>query len=385
MTEHLRFLQPPDTHFFLFGPRGTGKTTWLRSALPQAVWIDLLDPATERELVSHPERLTRYVEAARFPATVVLDEVQRAPGVLPVVHQLIETHRAGLRFVLTGSSSRRLKRAGVDLLAHRAQLRFMHPFLAGELGAAFDLDRALELGMVPGVLGATDPVEARRAYLALYVREEVKAEGHVRNLDSFGRFLEAISFSHGAPLNLANVARECHVSRATVDGFVGVLEDLLLAWRMPVFQKRAQRQLSAHPKFWWFDAGVYRSIRPAGPLDRPSEIAGPALEGLVAQHLRAWLDLGARDVKLHFWRTKSGLEVDFVGHGPGLFFALEVKNAARVDRADVHGLCAFAEDYPEAQLRLLYRGTRRQKIGDVLCLPVDEFLPALRPGAPLPA
>lgn len=385
MTDHLRFLQPPDTHFFLFGPRGTGKTTWLRSALPDAIWIDLLDPATERELASYPERLVRYVEAAPSPATVVLDEVQRAPGVLTVVHRLIETHRSGLRFVLTGSSARRLKRSGVDLLAHRAQLRFMHPFLAAELGTAFDLDRALELGMVPGVLGAVDPMEARRAYLALYIREEVKAEGHVRNLDSFGRFVEAISFSHGAPLNLANVARECHVSRATVDGFVGVLEDLLLAWRMGVFQKRAQRQLSVHPKFWWFDAGVYRSIRPAGPLDRREEIDGMALEGLVAQHLRAWLDLGARDAKLHFWRTKSGLEVDFVGYGPNLFFALEVKNAARVDAADVRGLRAFATDYPEAELRLLYRGTRRQKVGGVLCMPVGEFLASLRPGAALPA
>lgn len=237
---------------------------------------------------------------------------------------------------------------------------------------------------MPGVLGAPDPKEALRAYLALYIREEVKAEGLIRDLDAFGRFLEAISFSHGAPLNLASVARECHVSRTSVEGFVEVLEDLLLAWRMPVFEKRAQRQLSAHLKFWWFDTGVFRSIRPAGPLDRPEEIGGAALEGLVAQQLRAWLDLGARGTKLYFWRTKSGLEVDFVGYGEEHFFALEVKSGARLDGSDLRGLRAFAEDYPEAELRCLYRGERRQRIGGVLCLPVEEFLLGLRPGEDLP-
>ena len=182
--------------------------------------------------------------------------------------------------MLTGSSSRKLKRTNVDLLGGRAQLLNMHPFMASELGDRFALDSALNLGLVPSVLDVADPEQAKRAYLALYVREEVKAEGLVRNLDSFGRFLEAISFSHGSPLNLADVARECDASRATVDGFVDVVEDLLLAWRMPVFEKRAKRQLSSHPKFWWFDTGVFRSIRlgstrsPAGDRRRGARRAG---------------------------------------------------------------------------------------------------------------
>jgi predicted AAA+ superfamily ATPase len=383
MTTQLRFLLPPKGHFFLFGPRGTGKTTWLRATFPDALWFDLLDPAQERELVARPESLRQRVEAVRRPGVIVVDEVQRAPGILTVVHALIEEKRPGRRFVLTGSSARKLRRTGVDLLGGRAIRTTMHPFMAAELGDAFDLERALTLGLVPGVLGAEDPPAALRAYLALYVREEVKAEGLVRNLDAFGRFLEAISFSHAASINLANVARDCQVSRTTVEGYLGVLEDLLLAWQVPVFQRRAQRQLTSHPKFYWFDAGVFGSARPAGPLDRPEEITGAALEGLVAQHLRAWLEYGSMDLKLHFWRTKSGTEVDFVLYGRDGFFAVEVKNSARVSGADLRGLRAFATDYPQAETVLVYRGKNRLRIDDILCVPCAEFLAELRPGSEL--
>lgn len=384
MTEHPRFFQPPKGHYFLFGPRGTGKSTWLRQHLPGALFLDLLDPALERELRSRPESLRERVEAMAKNGTIVVLEVQRAPGVLTVVHAMIEEKKPGRRFVLTGSSARKLRRTGVDLLGGRAANRNMHPFLASELGSAFDLPRALEFGMVPGILGAADSRQALRAYLALYMREEVKAEGLVRNLDAFGRFLEAISFSHGSAINLANVARECQVSRATVEGYLEVLEDLLLSFRVPMFQRRAQRQLTNHPKFYWFDAGVYRSIRPAGPLDRAEEIGGAALEGLVAQHLRAWIDYGEMDLQLYFWRTRSGTEVDFVVYGKDGFWTIEVKNQMAVRDADLKGLQAFGEDYPEAQRLLLYRGKDRRRIGGVLCMPCAEFLAGVVPGKDLP-
>jgi predicted AAA+ superfamily ATPase len=384
MTELPRFLQPPKSHFFLFGPRGTGKTTWLRQTFPHALWIDLLDPEQERRLVARPDALREDVLAARAAPVVVIDEVQRAPHLLTVVHALIEKKSTPRRFVLTGSSARKLRRTGVDLLGGRAVRAGMHPFMAAELGRAFDLDRALTLGLVPAVVGAEDPAATQRAYLGLYVREEVKAEGLVRNLDAFGRFLEAISFSHAAVINLANVARDCAVSRATVTGYLEVLEDLLLAWQLPVFSKRAQRQLTSHPKFFWFDAGVFVAARPAGPLDRPEEIRGAALEGLVAQHLRAYIDYSRVDLKLHFWRTKSGTEVDFVLYGRDGFVALEVKHAARVVGADLRGLREFAVDYPQAQRALLYCGKKRLRIDDVECIPCDEFLRELVPGKALP-
>jgi predicted AAA+ superfamily ATPase len=291
--------------------------------------------------------------------------------------------RAGWRFVLTGSSSRKLKRSGVDLLSGRAVVKTMHPFMAAELGDEFSLEDALTLGMVPLVLDAVSPQEAVNAYVALYLREEVQMEGLVRNMGNFSRFLESVSFSHGGVLNISDVARDCHVERKTVEGYVSILEDLLLAFRIPVFTKRAKRHLSSHPKFYYFDAGVFRSVRPAGPLDAPQEIDGAALEGLVAQHLRAWNSYRGEVCKLYFWRTKSGSEVDFVVYGQDTFCAIEVKNTAKIHSKMLNGLLAFQEDYPEAQTCLLYRGKERIKIKNILCLPCKEFLMDLEPKNPI--
>lgn len=204
-------------------------------------------------------------------------------------------------------------------------------------------------------------------------------EGWARNAGAFARFLEAVSFSHASVLNVANVARESQVERKTVAAYIEVLEDLLLSFRVPVFTRRAKRETIAHPKLFIFDAGVYRSLRPRGPLDRPDEIDGAALEGLVAQHLRAWLAYRATDAELFFWRTRSGVEVDFVVYGPAGFWAIEVKNTTRVRPEDLRGLAAFAEDYPQAQLILLYRGARRERHDKIWILPVDRFLEGLRP------
>lgn len=383
MTELPRFTQVPEGSFFLFGPRGTGKSTWLRQTFPAALRIDLLDPGVERSLLARPESLGERLDAAAAPREVVIDEIQRVPSLLTVVHARIEA-RDGSRFVLTGSSARRLRRAGVDLLGGRASLCRMHPFLASELGTQFDLEEALQIGLVPGIRFAPDPRRALQAYLSLYIRDEIRAEGYVRNLDSFSRFLEAMSFSQGQPLNLANVARECSVQRATVGGYLEVLEDMLLGWRVPIFQKRAQRQLAGHDKFYVFDAGVFRALRPAGPLDRPEMIDGAALEGLVAQHLRAWIDYGTSDATLSYWRTKSGSEVDFVVYGREGIWAIEVKNGRKVAPSDLRGLKGFCEDYPEAKPIFLYRGDERICRDSILCLPVQEFLRELRPGMALP-
>jgi len=218
-----------------------------------------------------------------------------------------------------------------------------------------------------------------RGYVGLYLEQEVKAEGMVRNLGDFARFLEAVSFSHGQVLNVSAVARDAGVHRKTVQGFLDVLEDLLLSFQLEVFTRRAKRRTAAHPKFYLFDAGVFRSLRPAGPWDRPAEIDGAALEGLVAQHLRAWIAYSGRDMGLHTWRTRSGVEVDFVLYGREVFRAIEVKNSAEVRPADLRGLRAFRDDYPESQALLLYRGSRRIRKEEVLCMPVEEFLEALEP------
>lgn len=378
-----RFFQAPSSHFFLFGPRGTGKSTWLRNAYPDALWIDLLRPEIHRQYAARPERLRELVAGNRDAPVVVIDEVQKEPILLDVVHDLIE-RRAGPRFVLTGSSARKLKREGVDLLAGRALLRSLHPFMAAEIGDRFHLDSALKLGLVPLVWSSREPEEVLKAYVGLYLKEEVQMEGLVRRFEGFARFLEAVSFSHAAVLNVSEVARECQVSRKTVEGYLEILEDLLLAFRIPVFSKRAQRGLTMHPKFFWFDAGVFVAMRPAGPLDRPEEIGGAALEGLIAQHLRAWIDYSGDDFTLSFWRTRAGTEVDFVLYGRHGFWALEVKRSATIRPADLRGLKAFRDEYPEAELRLLYRGEEAHVVDGIRCLPCDDFLRKLVPGRPLP-
>src|SRR5881227_1622398 len=268
-------------------PRTTGKTTWLRQAFPQGLLLDLLEPDLARELAARPERLRDVVEAARTDLPVIIDEVQRIPELLHLVHALMEENKRR-RFILTGSSARKLRRGGVNLLAGRAVVRTMHPFMAAEL-REFRLVAALAHGLLPLVVTAADPKDVLRAYASLYLDEEVRFEGWTRNIGAFARFLETISFSQASVLNVANVARECQIERKTVAGYIEILEDLLLSFRLPVFTRRAKRGTIQHPKFYFFDAGVYRSLRPAGPLDRPEEIEGAVLEGLVAQHLRAWI------------------------------------------------------------------------------------------------
>ena len=372
-----RFFDIPAQSCFLFGPRGTGKSTWLRHRLPDALFLDLLEPALHRSLNARPERLRELMAGSPGAEAVVIDEIQRIPELLTVVHALME-EPSPPRFVLTGSSARKLRREGVDLLGGRAVHRTMHPFMAAEL-SDFDLGQALQTGLLPLVMAATDPADVLAAYASLYLEQEVRAEGLTRNVGNFTRFLEAVSFSHGSLLNVSAVARECHVERKVVAGYVGILEDLLLAFRLPVFRKRAKRATVNHEKIYLFDAGVFRSLRPKGPLDRPEEIDGQALEGLVAQHLCAWAAYSRHDMDVFFWRTRGGTEVDFVVYGELGLQAFEVKNAANVYSKDLRALKAFREDYPEAETAVLYRGRERLRIDGIWCLPVQEFLRGIVP------
>ena len=369
-----RFFDPPAQSFFLFGPRGTGKSAWTQRQYPGAVRVDLLHPATLQRFRARPERLFEVVRGEPAGRVIVIDEVQRVPELLSATHALIEEGQ-DRRFVLTGSSARKLRRSGVDLMAGRAVVRTMHPFMAAELGDAFDLPAALQRGMLPLVLGAADPLDTLQGYLAVYVREEVQMEGLVRNLDGFSRFLETVCFSHGQLLNVSNIARDSAVSRKAVEGYLSVIEDLLLSFRLPVFRKRAARATVAHDKFYLFDCGVFQ------------QIAGAALEGLVAQHLRAWLAYRNGGERLYYWRTRAGSEVDFIIYGQDWFIAIEVKHSATVRRSDLRALRSFHDDYPEAQRLLLYLGDEQLHIDGVHCMPCERFLRALHPcrNFPLPS
>ncbi len=375
------FSPPKGISYFIFGPRGTGKTTWLKKHYSDAFWVDLNAPEIFRLFSATPERLRQVLEASS-QKTVVIDEVQKVPELLDVVHGLIE-EKKGYQFILTSSSLRKLKKQGVNLLAGRALLRHMPPFYAKELGSKFDLERNLKFGMLPIVLDSPRPQEVLRAYVGIYLKEEVQAEGIVRNVGDFARFLETMSFSHASIINASNISRECQIARKTVDSFLSILEDLLLSFQLQIFRRKAKRSLSEHSKFYYFDAGVFASLRPQNQFDRNSELEGGCLEGLVAQHLKAWVEAQLENFQLHFWRTSSKLEVDFIVSGPKTLLAIEVKNGTIVHPHDLRGLIAFAEDYPDATPILLYRGKQRYKERGVLCCPVDEFLLNIDPNQPL--
>lgn len=380
-----RFFTPDENSFFLFGPRGTGKSTLLRSSFPMAYFIDLLDPVAFRTYISKPEHLYEVVAGNRRIETLVIDEIQKVPSLLDVVHKILEdkTQRPP-QFILTGSSARKLKRTGVNLLAGRALLRKLHPFMSAELGHHFNMLENLNNGMLPIVSASKNRKETLYSYVSLYLREEVHMEGLVRNIGGFSRFLEALSFSHASLLNTSQVARECQTGQKTAEGYLEILEDLLLGFRVKNFTRRAKRHLVAHPKFYFVDCGIYNALRPRGPLDLPSETGGAALEGLVAQHLRAWIDYGRNGCELCFWRTRAGTEVDFVVYGPSVFTAIEVKASRSVFNNDVRSLIAFKTEYPEAEVFLLHGGKERLRISGVLCIPCDDFLRNLVPGELLP-
>lgn len=368
-----RSLQPPKASFFLFGPRGTGKSTWLLNAYPKALRIDLLDRETERLLLAKPERLIEYIKPLKDGDVCIIDEIQRVPELIPVIHSLIEDKR-GIQFILTGSSARKLRRTTGDLLGGRLLIRHMSPFMANELKANFPIKTALRFGLIPVVWQSSEVDEQLRGYVAAYLKEEVQMEGLVRNIGDFARFMEIASFSHASLLSPTEIARESQVKRQTVTNYLHVLEDLLLAFTLPVFTRRAKRALVSQSKFYYFDTGIFRELRPRGPLDKEADIEGPALEGLVAQHLRSWTLSQKETHHLYFWRTRSGVEVDFIIYGPSGFWAIEVKRSGNITPKDVKPLTTFQKEFPEAKCFLLFGGTTAQEIRDIPCLPVENFL-----------
>jgi predicted AAA+ superfamily ATPase len=340
--------------------------------------VDLLDDIIFRNYIAHPERIKQVVKANPQIRCFIIDEIQKAPALLDSIHSLIEEYKTH-QFIMTGSSARKLRRGGVNLLAGRALLTHFHPFMAAELGADFSLDDAITNGLIPLIFSANAPDKSMATYIALYLKEEVKEEGLVREIGAFARFLEVISFSHGSILNLSNIARECGVSRKVVENYISIIEDLLLGYKLPVFTKRARRAMTAQPKFYLFDAGVYYHLRPKGPLDSPNEIGGMALEGLVLQHLKAWCDYSDNWIDCYFWRSRGGSEVDFVLYGERCFYAIEVKNTKQIYPKSLRSLKTFQIDYPEATTVFLYRGSEKLVVDGILCWPVDDFLLQLTP------
>ena len=365
------FVPPGQQSYFHFGPRGTGKSVFVENFYKHGLFFDLLDSRTYNELMADPGRLASRIPEG-FSDWVIVDEVQKVPALLNEVHRLIEKRR--LRFVLTGSSARRLRRGNVNLLAGRALTCRMHPLTAAELGTDFNLARALKYGQLPMACTSDNPDMFLQSYVRTYLQEEIQQEGLTRNLPAFSRFLEAASFSQGSPLNVSAIARDCAVNRKVVENYFSILRDTLVSYEIPVFTKRAKRDVIRSIKFYFFDAGVFRALRPAGPYDSDSEAEGAALETLVLQEIIALNDYKSGKYGIYYWRTRQGVEVDFVLYGPRGFRAIEVKHSDRIRREDFKGLKQFKEEYPEAELIFVYSGERRFHEEGIEIVPVDTFL-----------
>ena len=360
--QYVRLAQVPDRSFFLLGMRGVGKSTWARHALRDAMRLDLLDEALFTDLLADPGLFGHVLSGVGPGDWVVVDEVQRIPSLLNEVHRQIEDR--GLRFALLGSSARKLKSAGTNLLAGRALRRSMHPFTPTELGDDFDLDEALAYGTIPLVWSASDRREVLASYTQMYLREEIRAEAAVRNLSGFVRFLPVAALMHGQTVNAASIARDAGVTRTTVNGYLGILEDTLLTVRLPAFEAKLKVRERRRPKLYWADPGLVRAVkRQLGPV--AAEERGALVEGWVLGLLRAHNEHQHLFDDIGYWAaSESAAEVDFVLTRDGEHLAIEVKASQRCNTAMLKGLRALAE-LPGLRRRILtYRGQRSFRTED---------------------
>lgn len=376
-----RPLERPKGSFFLLGPRGTGKTTWVRQAFPGAHRIDLLEEARYQAYLVDPASFAAELRARPAGSWVLVDEIQRLPGLLNEVHRSIEERR--LKFALTGSSARRLRRGGTNLLGGRARTLTMFPFVPEELGHAFRLERALAQGTVPLVWDSDEPDETLRAYVTTYLKEEIQAEAAVRNLPGFARFLPIAALMHGQTLNVSSLARDSGVARQTVQDYLQILEDTLLARTLDAFEAKLRVRERRLPKLYLFDPGVVRALRrELGPLH--AEERGPLLEGLVYLLLRFYDERAGLYDSVGYWSPAEArtTEVDFVLKHGRATLALEVKATRTVRPADLRGLRAIAELPGLTRRVLVFLGAERQRTEDGIdVLPFAAFAEELTTGA----
>ena len=360
--------------FFLWGPRQAGKSTLLRHRYPDALWVDLLKSEVFRRYLDRPELLRQELasEAARGGRQVVIDEVQKVPALLDEVHWLIENR--GHHFALCGSSARKVRRGAANLLGGRAVRYELRGLTAAELGSAFDLDRMLNHGYLPRIYQAARPRRLLDAYVADYLREEVAAEGLVRNLPAFSGFLDAAALSDGEMVNFSNIARECGVASPTAKAYFEILEDTLLGRRLYAYRRRRKRRVIGAPKFYFADVGVVNRLTRRGELSPGAQLYGKAFENWVFHELSACIEYQEWDLELTYWRLPSGIEVDFVLGD--MEVAVEAKASARIARDHLRGLRTLAEEHPGVRRRIVVCLEPRARRTDdgIDILPAAEFV-----------
>ncbi len=375
-----RITVAPKSSFFLFGARGVGKSTWARETFAGAHRFDLLDEGLFQSFLADPPLFGAELRTLAPGSWVVVDEVQRIPGLLNEVHRAIEELR--LRFALLGSSARKLKTAGTNLLAGRALWRTMYPFVPQELGTAFDLESTLRFGSIPLVVASEDRAETLTAYVQLYLREEIRGEALVRNLPGFVRFLPIAALAHGQVVNVAGIARDAGTARTTVQGYLEILEDTLLAWRLQGFETRLRVRERKHPKLYWLDPGLVRAVKKqTGTVS--SEEAGALFEGWIHMLLRAYNETGSLFDEIAYWSPAEArsVEVDFLLQRGGEHLALEVKAGTRYASDWLAGLKAIGDLPRLARRVLVYTGTRELRTPEgIEVWPLAKLLTALAEG-----
>lgn len=353
---------------FLFGARQTGKSTILRQQLPNSIFIDLLDTSIKSRFRRRPVLLYEMLCDKPEGTLVIIDEIPEVPELLNEVHRLISEKE--LVFILCGSSARKLKRKGYNTLGGRAFPVYLYPFVSAEI-PDFDLDQALLSGMVPPHYLAKNPTRRLSAYIDVYLKEEIKEEALVRNLDAFHRFLEVAALTDGEMVNYNNIAQDCGVSATTVAAYFEILEDTLIGYRIPAYTKTMKRRLVQAPRFYYFDVGVVNYLLHRKSLERGTTEYGHAFEHLVIQEIVAYLNYSHSDEKLSYWRTYSGIEVDAVIGDARI--AIEIKSVDEVQTRHLKGLKAFAEDYPASRRVIVSLDPFNRRMGDIECIYVLDF------------
>lgn len=363
---------------FFLGPRQTGKSTLVRTQFPGARYVDLLEADTFRELSAYPETLRQSLTDE--DRIIIIDEVQKLPGILDEVHTMMERNKS-LRFVLTGSSARKLKSGAANLLGGRAWLARLHPLVSEETGHSRFL-RRLSHGSLPAVIDSEFPIEDLKAYVGTYLQEEIRAEGLARSIESFSRFLDVAGICNGEQLNYTKVGNDTGIPPRTVRDHFQILEDTLIGHTLPPFRKTGRRKAVATSKFYFFDVGVANLLLKRGRVEPGSESFGRALEHLVFLELKAFLSYRRLDTDLSFWRTQRGYEVDFLLDES---VAIEVKGTGRVSDSDLKGIRALKEELPLKRMIVVCSERAARKTADgIELMPAEEFLRMLWAGGLTP-
>lgn len=353
---------------FLFGGRQTGKTTILRQQFPDTTYFDLLDTNVRRRLQQRPVLLYETLKDKPTGTLVIIDEIPEVPELLNEVHRLIVERQ--LVFILCGSSARKLKRKGHNTLGGRALPVYLYPLVSAEI-PDFDIDRAVNYGTIPPHYLARNPWRLLAAYIDVYLKEEIKEEALVRNLDAFQRFLEVAALTDGEIINNNNIAQECGVHATTVSSYFDILEDTLIGYRIPAYTKVMKRRLVQAPRFYYFDVGVTNYLLHRKELIRGGADYGHAFEHLVVQELVAYMHYRHCEEKLSYWRTYTGVEVDIIVGDARI--AIEIKSTEEVQNRHIKNLKAFAEEHPDSKLMIVSLDVFTRQMGKIECIYVMDF------------